>query len=437
MKPAPGSRLPGGPTQTKGLLVADGFDGIEAGRFLGGIPAEEDTGEGADGETHDDRPRLDGDGPVGKGLDGVGGADTQQDTDDATGDAEQDGLDEKLVEDIDATGTDTHAKANLARALGDTDVHDVHDTDATHDEGDAGHAAKEDGKHAGGAVHHIGQLLLGANVEVVLIALGLVGGILEFVGAAQDGGHLVGGLLRDTFHDRRGQDLMEVVLGEDALHDGGVGSEDIVVLVHTHGVVAFLLHHTDDAEGDGVEANDLADGVGTVGEEVIDHRLAEEANFGGRLDLGLGEHLALGDGQLTNLQVVEVGTVDTRRRVVVAVDKLAGTLDEGGDGLDEMALVLEGLVVGELQGLHRGGVLSHTTPHVGSRTDHDHIGSHLRDVALDAVLGALAHGEHRDHRRDADDDAQGGEEGPHLVGRNGAEGYFQKIADIHNMIRLM
>ena len=135
-------------------------------------------------------------------------------------------------------------------------------------------------------------------------------------------------------------------------------------------------------------------------------------------------NIELRDGQLTNLQVVEVGTVDTRRRIVVAIDKLAGTLDEGGDGLDEMALVLEGLIVGELQGLHGGGVLSHTASHVGSRTDHDHIGSHLGDVALDAVLGALAHSEHRDHRRDADDDAQGGEEGPHLVGRNGAEGYF-------------
>lgn len=48
------------------LFVADGFDRVEAGGFLCGIPAEEYARERTDGETHDDGPRLNGDGPVGQ-----------------------------------------------------------------------------------------------------------------------------------------------------------------------------------------------------------------------------------------------------------------------------------------------------------------------------------------------------------------------------------
>lgn len=40
------------------LFVAYGLDGVETGCLLGGIPAEENAGEGAYGEAHDDAPRL-------------------------------------------------------------------------------------------------------------------------------------------------------------------------------------------------------------------------------------------------------------------------------------------------------------------------------------------------------------------------------------------
>lgn len=46
------------------LFVADGLNGIEAGGFLCRIPAEEHARERTNGETHDDSPRFDGDGPM-------------------------------------------------------------------------------------------------------------------------------------------------------------------------------------------------------------------------------------------------------------------------------------------------------------------------------------------------------------------------------------
>src|SRR5206468_711076 len=50
-----------------------------------------------------------------------------------------------------------------------------------------------------------------------------------------------------------------------------------------------------------------------------------------------------------------------------------------------------------------------------ARKDHEHVRPEARDLLLDRVLGALADGEHRDDRGDADDDAESRERGTHEV----------------------
>ena len=58
-------------------------------------------------------------------------------------DADEDGFDEELGQDVHAPCADRHAQADFAGALGDGDVHDIHDADAAHherDAGDAGHS---------------------------------------------------------------------------------------------------------------------------------------------------------------------------------------------------------------------------------------------------------------------------------------------------------
>lgn len=154
----------------------------------------------------------------------------------------------------------------------------------------------------------------------------------------------------------------------------------------------------------------LPDGVAAIGEEVIDYCLAEDADLGCRLDIGVGEHLTVGDLELAYTEVVLIDAVDGALGIVVAVNPLPRAVDRGRDGADVVAVFLDALVVGLLERLHGRGVLSHAAPHVGSGRYHNHVAAHLGDVGLDAGLAALTYGEHGDDGGDADDDAQGGEE---------------------------
>ena len=78
----------------------------------------------------------------------------------------------------------------------------------------------------------------------------------------------------------------------------------------------------------------------------------------------------------------------------------------------------------QLQGFHRGGILPDTSPHVGPRMYHDHVGTHLADLCLDASLRALSDGKHRDYGGYADNDPQHCEEAAQLVVGECPDGYF-------------
>src|ERR1700722_2517269 len=81
-------------------FVAEGFDGVEAGGFPGGVDAEDDADEGAEDEGGDDPE----DGERGWEASGVfeeeGDAGAEGDADDAADGAEGDGFDEELDEDV-------------------------------------------------------------------------------------------------------------------------------------------------------------------------------------------------------------------------------------------------------------------------------------------------------------------------------------------------
>ena len=136
-------------------------------------------------------------------------------------------------------------------------------------------------------------------------------------------------------------------------------------------------------------------------------------------------NLELCDGYKRNLQIILVDTIDGGGGVVVAVDKLSCTLNQRTDGFHIGAAFLDGFIVGEFQRLHGGGILTHTATHVGTRTDHDHVGAHLRDVGLDTPLRSLTDGKHGDYRGNADDDAKSGEKRTGLVGSDGAKGNLE------------
>ena len=128
--------------------------------------------------------------------------------------------------------------------------------------------------------------------------------------ASQDLRYLLRCLLGHTLGYCRAGDAPKICLGKDALHDRGVRSEGEVVLVHAHRVVALLLEHAHHTERDAVEAHHTSHGVRAVGAEVVYDGLTEHTHLGAGFDVGLGEHLAIADRELTNVEIVEVNTID-------------------------------------------------------------------------------------------------------------------------------
>ena len=334
-------------------------------------------------------------------------------------DADEDGFDEELGQDVDAPCADRHAQADFAGALGDGDVHDVHDADAAHHERDARYAGQQRGHQVGGAVQHRAEFLLRADGEVVLV----IG--LELVVAPEDGRYFVRGIVRHVLAEGGGEDALQVGLGQQALHHRGVGGKDDVVLVLAHGVVPLGLEDAHHAEGHLVEADDLAQRVLPVGEEVVDDGLSDDAHLGRDLYVGFGEHLALLDGELAYLQVFRAHAADARGVVVVAGDELSAAADVGADGGQEVGLVAQRFIVGQLERLHLAGVHAYAAPALAAGVYHDDVRAHLRNLGLDALLRALADGQHGDDRGHADDDAQHREEGAQFVVGQGAQGYLE------------
>ncbi len=62
----------------------------------------------------------------------------------AADEAEDDGLDEELQEDVVLARADGHTNADLARSLGDAHEHDVHHADPADDEAHRGDAEEKD-----------------------------------------------------------------------------------------------------------------------------------------------------------------------------------------------------------------------------------------------------------------------------------------------------
>ena len=220
--------------------------------------------------------------------------------------------------------------------------------------------------------------------------------------SSEDFGNLVGGFLCHSFRYGRALYAAEISLCEQSLHYGGVRRKHEVVLVHAHGVVTFFLQHSHHSKRYAVESHHLADGVATVGEEVVNHGLSEHTHFCAGLYVSVGEHLSVGHVQLPYFHIVLVYAIYGRRRVLVAVDKLSAFVHHRTDGLDVCTLFLDRLVVSHFESLHRRCVLSHSASSVGSRSNHDHVRAHFGDVSLYAYLCALSHGKHGDDRRNTD-----------------------------------
>src|SRR5262249_54398635 len=178
------------------------------------------------------------------------------------------------------------------------------------------------------------------------------------------------------------------------------------------------------------DADHLAERVG-VTEEVLRGRLAEERDLRRAVHIFARDEAARDDAPLAHLGVIRRHPLDTGRPVEVAVYDLRVPTHGWGRGLDEGNLSRDrgGVLLGdgELAALAhpdaaRGGA---------AREHDDQVGSEALDLLGDPRLGAGPDTHHRDHRADADDDAQHGERAPQLVHPQGPQGDARALQRVH------
>ena len=190
----------------------------------------------------------------------------------------------------------------------------------------------------------------------------------------------------------------------------GVGDVDAVVLAALLqlGVAALGGQHAHDLKAVGAHLDVLAYGVAVVG--LPGQVVADDADILVLLDVHVLQAAAVGDGVVGHGGVVLVDAVDAG--VAVGVPALldgvaAGELDVGGDVPQVLGVVLHQAV----HIVHRG-VAGGLAPPDGHRHAVD---AHGRKALPHRLGHAVAQAHDDDHRRDADDDAQHGEDGAHLV----------------------
>ena len=116
------------------LFVTNGFYRIEPCCFFGRIPSKEYTSKRTYCKAHDNTPWLYLSSYVGKLLQGNRNTYSKNHTDYTTSNAQQNSLDKELVEDVYSPGSNTHSQANLSGSFCDAHIHNIHDSNATHNQ---------------------------------------------------------------------------------------------------------------------------------------------------------------------------------------------------------------------------------------------------------------------------------------------------------------
>ena len=106
------------------------------------------------------------------------------------------------------------------------------------------------------------------------------------------------------------------------------------------------------------------------------------------------------------------------------MDRLAGSGHQRRDGEHALALGGDRLDIPLGKGLERP--LTHAPSFAGARDDDDDVGADRRELPADHLSGALANGDERRHRGNADHHSEHGEEGTKPVLLERTEGELQR-----------
>src|SRR6185503_10323515 len=208
---------------------------------------------------------------------------------------------------------DREPDADLARALGDRDEHDVHDPDAADEQADRGDGGEENRESTRRLLHHLIDLGDVVDLEIDGRRRRQMPALAHQLGHVADHLRYVFGPARcdpDESHIR--------VAGDAALQRADRHDHDIVLIL-AEGGLAFGLEHAHDLAGRIADADIGADGV-LAAEQRAAYGLSHDAHGAASADLRLGEQASLRYSPIAGGEIGVVRAHDLRRMILVAGD---------------------------------------------------------------------------------------------------------------------
>ena len=299
-------------------------------------------------------------------------------------------------------GTERLPDTDFTGTLGNGHQHDVHNADAGHQQGNAGDAADHEGHGGNHLIHGIQQLRHGCDRIEVRVLEYRIQIILDI---ALDRHRITDLVLRHC----EGIAVDLPVPGQ--LHRRGIGNVDEIVgaaLLQVLGFTGLPLHNTHDGEALAVDLDGLVHGRIRRTEIGLGHIETDDRHLLTGGNVGILDKTAVAEAFVKNVQIF-LGYTGHLGGGGVFIAHLHRTLHRhAGRQMAEVLLVLLVVRIHLVHGNRTAGQVDdiHRDP-VGA-----HAGEAFRHVAQLAVDDAHQ-GNDGTH---TDDDAQHGQEGPHLVG---------------------
>ena len=131
-----------------------------------------------------------------------------------------------------------------------------------------------------------------------------------------------------------------------------IGSQNQVVLIHTHTVVTFAHQHPDNTERNGSETDHFTYRIFTIREKFIHYGLTHHTHLGGCFNIVFGEEVPIFQLIAANIQIVLIHPINSSRSIVSSENHLSRTVHHRRDITDISGLFLNILQVLEFQRLH-------------------------------------------------------------------------------------
>ncbi len=407
------------------------LDGVELGGLVGRVETEEDAHRGRrtegqqDGLPSHDRAHV-----AGLAKD-PRTRHSGHHADEPAHQAEYQGFDEELEADVAWRSAHRLADADLPRPLGHADQHDVHDADAAHDQRHPGHPGQQVSE--GGRRRFLGldDALLGRDGKVRVFQR-------DVVAFRQQKFDLLDGIFDrfpvldlDIDHPNPVSHHPGKHGRGEFLEHNGDGSVKPCVVIHIADQPLF--GHDANHGQFGVAHSDHLTNRVCISEKLLGQAVSQHRHFLLLVHLFLFEVTTLFYPHIPHCRKARGRAQDGHilQRDIPRPDRLLSPLlDHYGRNAFNFLRNGKGIVVHQSSS---AAGLTHGTwaPATETGSDKDQIGSQAGDPLLNGGFGAGADGDHDDHRRHADDDAQHGQQRAHLVAGDAFPGDPDSLPQVH------